>query len=914
MGSRPDQDRTERDQRERIKALGERLSAVVDETERRHELLLQSLTETFNPGDAAPAESEQGSPTTAPSLPQLRSRVEREVSATRDRLAAQSQDAAEELQRLEVGLHEVEDDRLALQLEAERLGSRLAAATEKLDQALRDLSERADQLGAVHRAHEEGRARDEGEIRKLGAANQAAARRTEALEDRISEVQEDLARATAREAQLTDQLKATGERLAAARQEAEGPGTPVVKPDPRPEPDAVPSEAIRELVRTQQRLAHGVDELDRLRSGQLFRLVSGGWRLRRGLIVALAGATVLVVGGTLLLGGGGWWLAIALAPLALLGLAVALVAHDRHSTSHALRTRTRRPHRSRARPAAAWMLSARVRDAPAPWTPTPDTVPAEGPGARGRGAAGTGITAASQDEAPTSDPNPPEPAAARLAEPQTPPVEAVLTSKVSRAAAENAAALGFPQASIEEAASWLGESQALDLSRLRVGLIAPSEVRERLGPEVTALDLEPRHWQEQVADAPADLILVAPGRRDRRTDLDGWVQEPLAAIFGWCKERDIAIVFWDAAGSVPAPVWRSSMDSFERVFTGEPSRIGGYRAKGASEPTALPPATQPRLVTPTPGTERSDGPCLTLLEVPRAKGRWTAAIAAAVEATRRCGLTIHATTAVPSAARRSHVKVVNHDDRASAVQAAMGHPLAVDVNVAGASSTAIAATALELAVAGVPLVSAESPILEQLLGEHVLIAEAPGALAAAIEHLLADGGDTADRAHAARLHVLANHTHRQRLQLIAGSVGFRVSSGAREAITLLVPSDQCPDPRAMLALADTAQRQTEPPLEVLLQRHPAAEEGFPRMEQALPGIRVRVADVDPGTKSEVLGQLAARATAPWVTAYEGGRDYPPHHLEALSAAVRLADRDLTDGAQLLPRNTVVHEGWPDGSD
>ena len=844
MGSRPDQDRAESERRERMDALEERLASIANESEDQHAALLETLRAISGSQEMTPPESSDQP------RQELRGRVHGQLTASRDVLSARRRHAAEKLRHLERRLHELEVERRALRDEERKLRAMLAEHEQAAEVAVQRLSERDAQLAALQRDQDEQLTAARRELATLGDAMASA----QDLAQQVGVLQAQLEQSAAREAELGRQLEKRRERA-------------VTSEEPRPSADAERGGLARELVRSQQRLAHQVDELERVRTKPMHRLAEGAWRMRRRLAISTVALTVIACILLALLAHVGWWIFVALVPLVAAAVLALCAAHLRRSRN-GYRARPHATPRSLTAAADEWMIPVRVREAVPPWSPL---------------------------EAPAAGADP--------SEPKTPAAAASPSHEIldRRVIADGASALGLPDPPSDLAAAWLGEPRLPDLAQLRVAVIAPPDVQDRLKTEVALLVLDPEHWEDQLGDATPEVLLVAPGHG--RTDLDGWPAEALDAVLHWSGDQDMATVLWDTVGATAAPLWARA-GALDCVFATDAPRMAAYRETGARDIAQLAPAAQPRLVVPRLSDEGLRGPCLLLPQAP-SKDELQAAIEAAAAATRRHGLSVYGTAEMPTGFEtESHVNFIRCDDRVTAVRRAARHPVAIECSGRGAPPEC-AEEALELALAGVVLTSRECPPVEALMGEHLVVADSAAALGSAVDGLLRDEKHRARSAELARLHVLAHHTHRQRLEAIASRVGVPVTSGRQEAITLLVPAGQCAEPLAELALVDMIQRQTAPPMEVLVQRDDLRD----RIDQGAPGVRVRHVDVDPGTQAEVLAQLGARATAPWLLAYDGRNDHAPTYLESLSATLRL--RDDAGALQLLvARQSVLERGWP----
>jgi hypothetical protein len=188
---------------------------------------------------------------------------------------------------------------------------------------------------------------------------------------------------------------------------------------------------------------------------------------------------------------------------------------------------------------------------------------------------------------------------------------------------------------------------------------------------------------------------------------------------------------------------------------------------------------------------------------------------------------------------------------------------------------------------------------------------------------------------------MTEHTYRQRLALVARTMGYSVSADLGDGIAALVLIDDAEQARKVGDLVAAISSQQSVPAELLigLGLETSVAGDLHQLSHAGGEVRVQVVQQDQAEeRNQRFRELAALAASPWVGIVDPAHDYGEYHFMDLLVCTRFAEADVIGSAgfdatseadpakrdlelryvdsvhphsTIARRRLVVSRGWPD---
>ena len=497
-----------------------------------------------------------------------------------------------------------------------------------------------------------------------------------------------------------------------------------------------------------------------------------------------------------------------------------------------------------------------------------------------------------------------------------------------------------------------GVVQGWALPDLTVASILDEMSHACFAPECNLIPLpvEEAAWREILQDAEPDLLLVESAwaantgawqyRVARYPSTDGDSLRHLRKVVDQCRELEIPTAFWNKEDPVHFERFKEAAALFDHVFTtDERCREKYARLPGLTldRVHVLPFAAQPRLHNPVEVVESRRGePCFAGTFYRDRHPERQATLEAMLDAALPFGLVIYDRMAGSNSAayefpERFKASIAGRLDYDEVVRAYKQHTIFLNANSVVASTTMCSRRIFELLASETAVISSPSRSLQPLFDGTVLSATTRWQATEAIQRLADDENRRKTQVVRGRRLVLSEHHYGRRLERICEALGLnhRIDEQAQSlaAMTALEPGVGHWE---VSELVEQLARQSFPPGELLIG---AVGEGgtydalLDHYRARVPGATARVvlqSEIDQALR---FRELAALATASWVSPLAVDRRLPDDYLVdlrqattytdadvigvALEAGVRQRYVDVVDPERAIVRRSVAaRRGWP----
>ncbi len=495
---------------------------------------------------------------------------------------------------------------------------------------------------------------------------------------------------------------------------------------------------------------------------------------------------------------------------------------------------------------------------------------------------------------------------------------------------------------------------------LRVAAVLDEMSANCFGPECDLLTFDSEHWQDRLEDHRPHLLLVESawrGNGETWRYLVGSYPRPgrrglpkLRALVDWCRSRDIPTAFWGKEDPVHFDRFKEAAALFDHVFTTDENCVPRYeqlQQEGGGSVSALPFAAQPLLHNPIAiDRERSDAPCFAGTYYRDRHQDRRKSLEMLLDAARPFGLVIYdrtlgwGTDAFGFPGRfLPHVR--GSLPYSEVVREYKSHKVFLNVNSVVDSPTMFSRRVFELLACDAAVISTESAGIERTFGDLVPVVTTAEEAKEALAGLIGDDDHRREVVTRARRLVMTEHTYRQRLALIAQTLGYSVSADLNDGIAGLALIDDPEQARKVsdLGAAISAQRTVPAELLIGLGVETSVAGDLHQLSEARSDVRVQVVQQDQAEdRNQRFRELAALASSPWVGIVQPAHQYGEYHFMDLLVCSRFAEADVIGSAgfdaisgtappktdlehryvdsvhphsAIARRSLVVSRGWPD---
>jgi hypothetical protein len=453
---------------------------------------------------------------------------------------------------------------------------------------------------------------------------------------------------------------------------------------------------------------------------------------------------------------------------------------------------------------------------------------------------------------------------------------------------------------------------------LRVAAVLDEMSANCFGPECDLLTFDSEHWQERLEEHRPHLLLVESAWRGNgeswrymvgtypRPDVQGLPQ--LRALVDWCRKREIPTAFWGKEDPIHFDRFKEAAALFDYVFTTDENCVPHYeqlQREGSGPVRALPFAAQPRLHNPIAiDGERSDTPCFAGTYYRNRHPDRRQSLEMLLDAARPFGLVIYDRTfdwdndsfGFPE---RFLSHVMGSLPYSEVVREYKSHKVFLNVNSVIDSPTMFSRRVFELLACDAAVISTESAGIERIFGDLVPVVRTMEEATAALTRLIGDDDHRRETVTRARRLVMTEHTYRQRLALIAQTMGYSVSPDLGDGIAALALIDDAEQARKVSDLVAAISSQRSVPAELLigLGLDMSVAGDLHQLSHAGSDVRVQIVQQDHAEeRHQRFRELAALASSPWVGIVDPAHDYGEYHFMDLLVCTRFTEADVIGSA------------------
>ena len=393
-------------------------------------------------------------------------------------------------------------------------------------------------------------------------------------------------------------------------------------------------------------------------------------------------------------------------------------------------------------------------------------------------------------------------------------------------------------------------------------------------------------WRQQLERARPAFLLIESADEDRGGDWNGPADRDSAAdthellrLLRYCRERGLRTVLWHTGGPLDARGRVDAASEFDAIFTVDTDLVPRLReACGHGRVDVLPCAAEPHLHNP------SREP---------ARPRYAACLAGAGPSTASLpgsGSDRH----LVDPASRFGLHVIDDNPESAERMAAAYRCHDVFLNAAGRSPTAVPRRVFESLASGTPVVSTDSLVLRDLLGDCVRLTRSVAGTTSHLEALLNDEETHAREAHLGYRCVHRRHTWRHRLDAIRAGIGLPPPERPRPGVSVVMPVMR---PRNVMRAVANFVRQSHPDKELLLVLNNAHFDRDRIRESVRSVEHVQVLEL-PGapTLGECLNEGVRQASGRYVAKMDDDDHYGAEYLSDLALAARFSGAEITGKA------------------
>ena len=495
---------------------------------------------------------------------------------------------------------------------------------------------------------------------------------------------------------------------------------------------------------------------------------------------------------------------------------------------------------------------------------------------------------------------------------------------------------------------------------LRVAAVLDEMSANCFGPECDLLTFDSEHWEERLEEHQPHLLLVESAWRGNGESwryMVGTYPSPhpqglprLRALVDWCRKRDIPTAFWGKEDPIHFDRFKEGAALFDYVFTTDSNCVPRYeqlQREGSGPVRALPFAAQPRIHNPISiDRERRDSPCFAGTYYRNRHQDRRQSLEMLLDAARPFGLVIYDRTfdwdndsfGFPE---RFLPHVEGSLPYSEVVREYKSHKVFLNVNSVIDSPTMFSRRVFELLACDAAVVSTESAGIERIFGDLVPVVTTMEEATAALTRLIGDEDHRRETVTRARRLVMTEHTYRQRLALIAQTMGYSVSPDLGDGIAALALVDDAEQARKVSDLVAAISSQRSVPAELLigLGLDMSVAGDLHQLSHAGSDVRVQIVQQDHAEeRHQRFRELAALASSPWVGIVDPAHDYGEYHFMDLLVCTRFTEADVIGSAgfdaiseadpakgslelryvdcvhphsAIARRRLVVSRGWPD---
>ena len=414
-----------------------------------------------------------------------------------------------------------------------------------------------------------------------------------------------------------------------------------------------------------------------------------------------------------------------------------------------------------------------------------------------------------------------------------------------------------------------------------VAAVLSSSMAAALQYEADLVVLTSDGWRRQLEDTRPALLLVeaAPDDLGGPADLhSAGDSHELPPLLRHCRERGVRTVLWHTGGPLEPGGRLDAAGEFDAAFTADADLAPRLREACRPVPVRfLPGAAEPRLHNPAREAAWPRYAVCLAGAVPPAESRCPDEARELIDPAARFGL---------------HVVDDNRECPERMAAAYRCHD--VVLNAAGRSPAAAPWRVFESLASGTPVVSADSPVLRDLLGDCVRLTRGAAATTSHLEALLNDEEEHAREAHLGYRCVHRGHTWRNRLDTILAAVGLELPDRPRPSVSVVAPVRR---PRNVARAVANFARQSHPDKELLLVLNNARFDGDHVRDAVRSVEHVRVVEI-PGapTLGACLNEGVRRASGRYVAKMDDDDHYGAEYLSDLLLAARFSGAEVTGKA------------------
>ena len=419
-----------------------------------------------------------------------------------------------------------------------------------------------------------------------------------------------------------------------------------------------------------------------------------------------------------------------------------------------------------------------------------------------------------------------------------------------------------------------------------VAAVLSSSLATVLQYEADLVVLTSEGWRRQLERARPAFLLIESADEDRGDDWNGPADRDSASdahellqLLRYCRERGLRTVLWHTGGPLDAGGRLDAASEFDALFTVDTDLVPRLReACGHGRVDVLPCAAEPHLHNP---LREAGWPryavCLAGARPSTASSPGAGDVRHLVDPASRFGL--HVFDDNPESPERMAAAYRCHD---------------VVLNAAGSSPTAVPRRVFESLACGTPVVSTDSPVLRDLLGDCVRLTRSAAGTTSHLEALLNDDETHAHEAHLGYRSVHRHHTWRHRLDAIMARIGLPPPERPRPGVSVVMPVMRpCNVARAVANFV----RQSHPDKELLLVLNNARFDLDYIRETVRSVEHVQVLEI-PGapTLGACLNEGVGQASGRYVAKMDDDDHYGAEYLSDLVLAARFSGAEITGKA------------------
>ncbi|WP_347754303.1 glycosyltransferase [Agrococcus sp. ProA11] len=371
---------------------------------------------------------------------------------------------------------------------------------------------------------------------------------------------------------------------------------------------------------------------------------------------------------------------------------------------------------------------------------------------------------------------------------------------------------------------------------LRVGTIMDTFSASAWGYEFDLVELQPKAWQEQLAQHPIDLLFVesawSGSRGAWKFQLSGPKAPPeaLRALVAHCREQGIPSVFWNKEDPPHFDDFLETARLFDRVCTTDANLLDRYQeALGHDRVDVLGFAAQPALHHPMrqqglhQELDVAFGGSYWSHKFPERQAQMDLLLGAAADVSERRGIGFDIFSRFENDPKyrfperfESFVRgSLDYDRMLSAYRA---YKVMLNVNSVVDSPTMLARRVFEILASGTPVVTTRSPAVEHWFDDSEISIVDDEQEAALVLRALVRSPELRDRqVHLAQRRIWREHTFSRRATQVLESVGIAdTAAWRRPRVSIVAPTIR---PHLVPGIIATAGRQVDVDVQLLLLLH-----------------------------------------------------------------------------------------------